>query len=74
MVPVAVDGPVAGLEDDIDLVDGVELVVEAVLAVEDNDEADLSNWPNQWPKNGYDGENWTDPAQKGLILTLFFNR
>ena len=49
MVPVAVDGLVASLEDDIDLVDGVELVVEAVLAVEDDDEADLSNWPNEEP-------------------------
>ena len=38
MVPVAVDGLVAGLKDDVDLVAGVELVVEAVLAVEDDDE------------------------------------
>ena len=41
MVPVAVDGLVAGLEDDIDLVAGVELVVEAVLAGQDDDEADI---------------------------------
>ena len=49
MVPVAVDGLVAGLEDDIDLVDGVELVVEAVLAVEDDDEADILKRPNDEP-------------------------
>ena len=38
MVPVAVDGLVASLGDDVDLVAGVELVVEAVLAVEVDDE------------------------------------
>ena len=41
MVPVGLDELVASLEDDVDLVDGVELVVEAVLAVEDDDEADI---------------------------------
>ena len=35
------DGLVAGLEDDIDLVAGVELVVEAVLAGQDEDEDDI---------------------------------
>ena len=49
MVPVAVDGLIVGADDGVDLVVGVELVVEAVLAVEDNDEADLSKRPNQWP-------------------------
>ena len=65
MVPVAVDGLVASLEDDVDLVDGVELVVEAVLAVEDNDEADLSNWPNQWPKNEHDAKTGPIRLEKG---------
>ena len=46
MVPVAVDGLVAGLEDDIDLVAGVELVVEAVLAGQNDDEDDERKWPN----------------------------
>ena len=49
MVPVAVDGLVAGLKDDVDLVAGVELVVEAVLAVEDDDEADILKRPNDEP-------------------------
>ena len=49
MVPVAVDGLVAVLEDGIDLVAGVELVVEAVLAVEDDDEADILKRPNDEP-------------------------
>ena len=38
MAPVVVDGLVAGLEDGLDLVAGVELVVEAVLAGQDDDE------------------------------------
>ena len=38
MVPVAVDGLVASLDDGLDLVAGVELVVEAVLAGQDDDE------------------------------------
>ena len=57
MVPVAVDGLVASLEDDIDLVAGVELVVEAVLAVEDDDEADILKRPNDEPKSEYDAKN-----------------
>ena len=65
MVPVAVDGLVAGLEDDIDLVDGVELVVEAVLAVEDDDEADLSNRPNDEPKSRYDAKTGPIRLEKG---------
>ena len=52
MVPVAVDGLVASLEDDIDLVDGVELVVEAVLVAEDDDEDDKLKRPNQRPNKG----------------------
>ena len=64
MVPVAVDGLVAGLEDDIDLVAGVELVVEAVLAVED-DEADLSKRPNDEPKNEYDAKTGPIRLEKG---------
>ena len=55
MVPVAVDGLVAGLEDDIDLVAGVELVVEAVLAGQDDDEADILKRPKNRPKNEPDG-------------------
>ena len=35
MVPVAIDGLVVGLDDGLDLVAGVELVVEAVLAGQD---------------------------------------
>ena len=54
MVPAAVDGLVASLKDDIDLVAGVELVVEAVLAVED-DEADILKRPNDEPNNEPDG-------------------
>ena len=49
MAPVAVDGPVAGLEDGLDLVAGVELVVEAVLAGQDDDEADILKRPNDEP-------------------------
>ena len=41
MVPVGLDGLVPSLEDDVDLVAGVELVVEAVLAGQDDDEADI---------------------------------
>ena len=55
MVPVAVDGLVAGLEDDIDLVAGVELVVEAVLAGQDDDEADILKRPKDEPNNEPDG-------------------
>ena len=65
MVPVSVDGLVAGLEDGIDLVDGVELVVEAVQAVEDDDEADLSKRPNQRPKNEYDAKTGPIRLEKG---------
>ena len=46
---VVVDGLVASLDGGLDLVAGVELVVEAVLAVEDDDEADLSKRPNDEP-------------------------
>ena len=70
MVPVAVDGLVASLEDDIDLVDGVELVVEAVLADKDDDE-------RSGPISGLRTSrmlNWTDPSPEWLVLTLFFNR
>ena len=38
MVPVGLDGLVASLKDAVDLVAGVELVVEAVLAGQDDDE------------------------------------
>ena len=38
MVPVGLDGLVASLKDDVDLVAGVELVVEAVLVDKDDDE------------------------------------
>ena len=38
MDPVAVDGLVVSLDDGLDLVVGVELVVEAVLAGQDDDE------------------------------------
>ena len=65
MVPVAVDGLVAGVEDGIDLVDGVELVVEAVLAVEDDDEADLSKRPNDEPKNECDAKTVPIRLEKG---------
>ena len=56
MVPVVVDGLVAGLEDDIDLVDGVELVVDDGLAEGTVVEADLSNRPNDEPKNECDAK------------------
>ena len=65
MVPVAVDGLVASLEDDVDLVAGVELVVEAVLAVEDDDEADLSNRPKNRPKNRHDAKTGPIRLKKG---------
>ena len=55
MVPVGLDGLVTSLKDDVDLVDGVELVVEAVLADQDDDEADILKRPNQRPKNEPDG-------------------
>ena len=38
MVPVVVDGLVVSLDAGLDLVAGVELVVEAVLACQDDDE------------------------------------
>ena len=41
MVPVAVDELVASLEDGVGLVDGVVLVVEAVLADQDDVEAEI---------------------------------
>ena len=47
MVPVAVDGLVASLDDGLDLVAGVELVVEAVLAGQDEDEDDERKWPQE---------------------------
>ena len=62
MVPVAVDGLVPSLEDDVEL---VELVVEAVLAVEDDDEADILKRPNQWPKNRYDAKTEPIRLEKG---------
>ena len=65
MVPVGLDELVPSLEDDVDLVDGVELVVEAVLAGQDDDEADLSNRPNQWPKNRYDAKTGPIRLEKG---------
>ena len=49
MVPVAVDGLIVGLDDDVDLVVGVELAVDDDLAEGDIVEADLSNRPNQRP-------------------------
>ena len=65
MAPVAVDGLVAGLEDDVDLVAGVKLVVEAVLAGQDDDEADILKRPNQWPKNRYDAKTGPIRLEKG---------
>ena len=62
MVPVAVDGLVAGLEDDVDLVAGVELVVEAVLADKDEDEAKR---PKNRPKNRYDAKTGPIRLEKG---------
>ena len=49
MVPVAVDGLVVGLDDGLDLIAGVELVVEAVLAGQDEDKDDERKWPNSRP-------------------------
>ena len=65
MVPVGLDELVASLKDDVDLVDGVELVVEAVLAVEDDDEADLSKRPNDEPKNECDAKTGSIRLEKG---------
>ena len=65
MVPVAVDGLVASLEDDVDLVDGVELVVEAVLTVEDDDEADILKRPKNRPKNRHDAKTGPIRLEKG---------
>ena len=50
MVPVAIDELVASLDDGLDLVAGVELVVDDDLAEGDVVEADQSNRPNQRPK------------------------
>ena len=49
MVPVAVDGLVASLKDDVGLVAGVELAVDDDLAEGTVVEADLSNRPNDEP-------------------------
>ena len=54
MVPVAVDGLVVGLDDGLDLVAGVELVVEAVLAGQDEDEDDERKWPKSRPNKECD--------------------
>ena len=55
----------ASLKDDVDLVAGVELVVEAVLAVEDDDEADILKRPNDEPKNEYDAKTGPIRLEKG---------
>ena len=49
MVPVAVDGLVASLDDGLDLVAGVELVVEAVLAGQDDDDVEIAKRLNDEP-------------------------
>ena len=52
MVPVAVDELVElvpSLKDDVGLVVGVELVVEAVLAGQDDDEDDIAKRPKNGP-------------------------
>ena len=54
MVPVAVDGLVAGLKDDVDLVAGVELVVEAVLAGQDDDDVEIAKRPKNEPNDECD--------------------
>ena len=53
MVPVAVDGLVVSLDDGLDLVAGVELVVEAVLAGQDEDEDDERKWPKSRPNHSW---------------------
>ena len=70
MVLVGLDGLVASLKDDVDLVDCVELVVEAVLADKDDDK-------RSGPISGLRTRrmlNWTDPSPEWLVLSLFFNR
>ena len=54
MVPVAVDGLVASLKDDVDLVAGVELVVEAVLAGQDDDDVEVAERPKNEPNDECD--------------------
>ena len=54
MVPVAIDELVASLDDGLDLVAGVELVVEAVLAGQDDDEDDIAKRPKNEPNDECD--------------------
>ena len=65
MVPVAIDGLVVGLDDGLDLVAGVELVVEAVLAGQDEDEDDERKWPKSRPNKGPDAKTGPIRLEKG---------
>ena len=58
MVPVAIDGLVPSLKDGVGLVAGVELVVEAVLAGQDDDE-------RSGPRTGPITADWSKLNQFG---------
>ena len=49
MVPVSLDGLVELVVGPVLAVEDAKLVVEAVLADKDADEADILKRPNQWP-------------------------
>ena len=65
MVPVAVDGLVVGLDDGLDLVAGVELVVEAVLAGQD---WRRTKRPKNKAQSQLIGQNLTNLGPERLIL------
>ena len=67
MVPVAVDELVASLEDGVGFVDGVVLVVEAVLAGQDDVEVEILKWPNQRPNDWCDAQIGPIRLEKGLF-------
>ena len=54
MASIGLDGLVASLEDGVGLVVGVVLVVEAVLAGQDEDEDDKSKRPKNEPNDECD--------------------
>ena len=54
MVPVAVDELVVSLDDGLDLVAGVELVAEAVLAGQDDDDVKIAKRPKNEPNDECD--------------------
>ena len=65
MVPVAIDGLVPSLKDGVGLVAGVELVVEAVLAGQDEDEDDKRKWPKSRPNKRPDAKTGPIRLEKG---------